>query len=139
MCPQSRARMFPVQQQVTKRMGSPLMDAGPHVTFVCACAPTHTAASNSATPWTAARKAPLSMGFSRLEYWSELPFPPLGDLPGPGIKSGSLRLLRWQGSLPPRHQGGPMSCLQDRNDDFSRDASVVSHFRRCFSGQIIQS
>ena len=32
-----------------------------------------------ATPWTVAHQAPLSMGFSRQEYWSELPFPPLGE------------------------------------------------------------
>ena len=37
-----------------------------------------------ATPWTVARQAPLSMGFSRQEYWSGLPFPSPGDLPGPG-------------------------------------------------------
>ena len=39
-----------------------------------------------ATPWTAAHQAPLSMGFSRQEYWSGLPFPSPGDLPYPGIK-----------------------------------------------------
>ena len=39
-----------------------------------------------ATPWTVARQAPLSMGFSRQEYRSGLPFPPPGDLPHPGIK-----------------------------------------------------
>ena len=33
------------------------------------------------TPWTAARQAPLSMGFSRQEYWSGVPFPSPGDLP----------------------------------------------------------
>ena len=38
------------------------------------------------TLWTVARQAPLSMGFSRQEYWSGLPFPPPGDLPDPGIK-----------------------------------------------------
>ena len=37
------------------------------------------------TPWTVARKAPVSMGFSRQEYWSGLLCPPLGDLPDPGI------------------------------------------------------
>ena len=42
------------------------------------------------TPWTVARQAPLSMGFSRQEYWSGLPFPPPGDLPDPGIKPRSL-------------------------------------------------
>ena len=38
------------------------------------------------TPWIAAHQAPLSMGFSRQEYWSGLPCPPPGDLPSPGIK-----------------------------------------------------
>ena len=42
------------------------------------------------TPWTIARQAPLSMGFSRREYWSRLPCPPLGDLPNPGIEPRSL-------------------------------------------------
>ena len=42
-----------------------------------------------ATPWTSACQAPLSMGFSRQEYWSGLPFPPPGDLPDPGIKPTS--------------------------------------------------
>ena len=38
------------------------------------------------TPWTVVRQASLSMGFSRQEYWSRLPFPPPGDLPDPGIE-----------------------------------------------------
>ena len=42
------------------------------------------------TLWTIAHQAPLSMGFSRQEYWSELPFPPPGDLPDPGIEAGSF-------------------------------------------------
>ena len=42
-----------------------------------------------ATPWTVAHQAPLSVKFSRQEYWRGLPFPSLGDLPGPGIKPGS--------------------------------------------------
>ena len=45
-----------------------------------------------ATPWTAAYQAPLSMGFSRQEYWSGLPFPSPGDLPHPGIESRSPAL-----------------------------------------------
>ena len=45
--------------------------------------------SDSATPWTVARQAPLSVRFSRQEYWSGLPFPSLGDLPNPGIKPRS--------------------------------------------------
>ena len=46
----------------------------------------------SATPWTVAPQAPLSMGFYRQEYWSGLPFPPPGDLPDPGIESASPAL-----------------------------------------------
>ena len=42
------------------------------------------------TPWTIAHQAPLSMEFSRQEYWSGLPFPSLGDLLDPGIKFTSL-------------------------------------------------
>ena len=42
-----------------------------------------------ATPWTVAYQAPLSMGFSRQEHWSELPFPSPGDLPDPGTEPGS--------------------------------------------------
>ena len=39
-----------------------------------------------ATPWTGTCQAPLSMGFSRQEYWSGLPFPSPGNLPNPGIE-----------------------------------------------------
>ena len=39
-----------------------------------------------ATSWTVVPQAPLSMRFSRQEYWSGLPYPPLGDLPDPGIR-----------------------------------------------------
>ena len=52
--------------------------------------------SNSMTLWTAAPQAPLSMGFSRQEYWSGLPFPPPRDLPNPGIELVSQHLLHWQ-------------------------------------------
>ena len=45
-----------------------------------------------ATPWTIAHQTPLSMGFSRQEYWSGLPFPSPGDLPNPGIEPGSPAL-----------------------------------------------
>ena len=42
-----------------------------------------------ATPQTVACQAPLSMGFSKKDYWSGLPFPPPGDLPHSGIKPAS--------------------------------------------------
>ena len=62
--------------------------------------------SNSfATPWTVAHEAPLSMGFSRQEYWSGLPFLPPGDLPDPGIESMSPALQ--VNSLPVEPPGKP--------------------------------
>ena len=51
------------------------------------------------TPRTAAHQAPLSMRFSRQEYWSGLPFPPSGDLSKPGIESSSLTSPALAGSL----------------------------------------
>ena len=47
-----------------------------------------------AMPWTVARQAPLSMGFSRQEYWNGLPFPSPEDLPNPGIEPGSPPALQ---------------------------------------------
>ena len=44
------------------------------------------------TPWTVAYQAALSMGFSRQEYWSGLPFPSPGDFSDPGIEPGSPAL-----------------------------------------------
>ena len=44
------------------------------------------------TPWTVPHQAPLSMGFSRKQYWSGLTFPSPGDLPDPGIEPGSPAL-----------------------------------------------
>ena len=45
--------------------------------------------SNSVSPWTVAQQAPLSMEFSRQEYWRGLPFPTPGDLPDPAIEPAS--------------------------------------------------
>ena len=60
------------------------------------------------TSWTVACQAPLSMGFFRQEYWSGLLFPPLGDLPGPGIKPTSPASPALQAdSLPPSNWGSP--------------------------------
>ena len=60
-----------------------------------------------ATPGTAACQSPLSMGFSRQEYLSRLPFPSAGDLPNPGIKPGSpaCRQILYQLS----YEGSPMA------------------------------
>ena len=84
-----------------------------------------------AIPWTVACQAPLSMGFSRRERWSGLPFPSPEDLPDPGIEptspesqadslpaepQGKPRILEWvaypfsRGSSRPRNQTG-VSCI----------------------------
>ena len=56
-----------------------------------ACRPSHfSPVWLFATLWTVTRQAPLSMGFSRQEYWSGLPCPLPGDLPDPGIEPASL-------------------------------------------------
>ena len=78
-----------------------------------------------ATPWTMACQAPLSMGFSRQEYWSGLPFPSLGVLPNTGIEPMSLMSPALAGGLfttstNPRHvrvtmgpSVSPRGCLTE--------------------------
>ena len=61
----------------------------------------------------AARQTSLSMGFSRQEYWSGLPFPSPGDLFNPGIKPGSLTLQ--EDSLPSEPPGKPINTTQKSN------------------------
>ena len=56
---------------------------------VCECVKSLSHVQLFATPWTVAYQAPPSMGFSRQEYWSGLPFPSPGDLPNPGIEPRS--------------------------------------------------
>ena len=65
------------------------------------------------TPWTVVYQAPLSMGFSRQQYWSALPCAPPGDLPNPGTKAMSPESPALQmNSLLLSHQGGPLwHCL----------------------------
>ena len=64
----------------------------------------------SATPWTVACQAPLSMKFSRQEYWSGLPFPSPEDLSNPGIEPGSSALQA--DSLPTVLLGKPSNSNQ---------------------------
>ena len=74
------------------------------------------------TLWTRAHQAPLSMGFSRQEYWSGLPYPPPGDLPNPGIEPMSLMFnLHWEaGSLPLMPPRNHNKCVQFSSVQFSR-------------------
>ena len=60
------------------------------------------------TLWMVAGQAPVSMGYSRQEYWSGLPCPPPGDLPNPGIKAASQASPALKAnSLLLSHQGSP--------------------------------
>ena len=65
-----------------------------------------------ATPWTVAWQAALSMGFSRQEYWSGLPFSPPGDLPDPGLKPTSPLLLHWEAGFTTDGLGRPRVSLK---------------------------
>ena len=60
-----------------------------------------------ATPWTAAHQLPLSMEFSRQEYWSGLPFPLAGDLPDPDIE-----LVSPASPASLHHPGSPRDVLR---------------------------
>ena len=72
---------------------------------------THSVMSDSVTSWTAAHQVPLSVGFSRQEYWSRLPFPSPGDFPDPGIKAISSALAgRFLITEPP---GKPQLCNRE--------------------------
>ena len=73
---------------------------------MCVCSQSLSRVQPFVTPWTVAHQAPLSMRFSRQEYWSGLPCPPPGDLPHPGIKPASPALQ--PESLPLSHQGCPI-------------------------------
>ena len=79
-----------------------------------------------ATPWTVAYQAPLSVGFSRQEYWSGLPFPSPGeDLPNPGIEPRSPALQA--DSLPSKPSGKPQSVFSYINE-MSFETSKVEGF-----------
>ena len=79
-------------------------------------------------------QAPLSMGFSRKEYWSRLPFPPPGDLPNPGIGPASLasRLLHWQADTSPLEPPGKL------NVQVESDTNVSSTPRASLAAQTVK-
>ena len=94
---------------------SPLYWIRPHNIFsslVCVCAKSLQWCL-FVTLWTVAHKAPLSMEFSRQEYWSRLPFPSPGDLPSPGIEPVSPALQADSSLL--SHWGSPFFSLDDIN------------------------
>ena len=76
------------------------------------CMPSHSSHARLAPPRTAACQAPLSMGFSRQEYWSGLPCLPPGDLPNPGIEPTSpLSPALQADSYLLSRQGSPFTSL----------------------------
>ena len=87
-----------------------------------------------ATPWTVAHQAPLSMGFSRKEYWSGLSFSSPGDLPNPGFKPGSPALQAE--SLPTElltTDCYSQKSLKATNTILSKEVSSFFFFLQCLS------
>ena len=85
------------------------------------------------TPLTFPYKAPLSMGFSRQEYWSGLPFPSPGDLPDPGMNPGLLHCRKTL--YPLSHQGSCRATqmyMAKLRFEFLSDTLPISH-SSCFS------
>ena len=80
---------------------------------------------SSWVPLTVVRQAPLSMGFSRKEYWSGLPFPFPGDLPNPGIEPRSPALQT--DSLPSELRGKPAFKYKYVSDGASLVAQQVKN------------
>ena len=78
----------------------------------------------SVTPWTVAHQASLSMGFSREEHWSGLPFPSSGILPDPGIEPASVALAGGLFAIMP--PGKPESLLGLYKSELN------FHFFNCF-------
>ena len=77
-----------------------------------------------ATTWTVAHEAPLSMGFSRQEYWSRLPLPIPGDLPNPGIKPASISSPALAGRYFTTEPQGCLICCQNSVNEWSSSLLV---------------
>ena len=88
------------------------------------------------TPWTVAYQAPLTMAFSRQEYWSVLLFPSLGDLPDPGIEPGSPTLQA--DSLSSEPPGNLLICTI-LVTKFHIETNILVHLKpRGFSNWLLQ-
>ena len=79
-----------------------------------------------ATPWTVAHQTPLSMELSKQEYWSELPFPPLEDLPNPEIKRASLTTPALAGFFTTEPLGKPATNLKHQGGQVREVDFVLS-------------
>ena len=88
------------------------------------------------TPWTVAYQAPLSMGFSRKEYWSGLPFPSPGSPPNPGIKPRCPALQ--PDALPSEPPGKSSVCYcRYYNSECLCAYSCISHSDHCLWAKIL--
>ena len=112
--------MQPPFQQFTSSLCSMFLQNPHHCLKLHACCvlSCFSCVQLSATPWTIARQAPLSMGFSRQEYWSGLPGTPPRDRHDPGIEFTSLHLLYWQmDSLPLSHMRSPILSMKVKESE----------------------
>ena len=82
-------------------------------------------------PWTVAYQAPLSMGFPRHEYWSELPFPSPGDLPNAGIEPRSPALQA--DALSSEPPGKPYSTILEMKNTLEGIKDRLGNTEECIS------
>ena len=82
------------------------------------------------TPWTVALQAPLFVGFSRQDYWSGLPCPPLGDLPDPGVEPRFPALQA--DSLPSEPPGKPARVI-NAISELLETGKLVMSFKKDFN------
>ena len=94
----------------------------------CVCS--YSVVSDSVPPWTVAHQAPLSMGFSRQEYWSRQLFPSPGDLPNPGIELRSLALQAVSlATEPPEKPQNTVQCISwESNPGLPRGRQEFYHW-----------
>ena len=86
--------------------------------------------STLVTPWTVACQVPLSMGFSRQEYCSRLPFPSPGDLPEPGIEPGSPALQA--DSLLAELRGNPSYIIYSKRLNSMQNKAIYVKIPMCY-------
>ena len=99
------------------------------------CTISHLLCPTLCDPMDCSHLAPLSMGFSRQEYWSGLPFPPPRDLLDPGIKAGSLALQAE--SLPLSHQGSCPPYSKTKGSDHVIHLPFAQHGVRVATGAVV--
>ena len=105
------------------RLPEPYPERGRAVPYFFSCVCVLSYVLFFVTPWAVAHQAPLSMGFSRQEYWSELPFPRPGDLPDLGTEPVSLTSPLQANSLPPAT--GEASCQFKTPGGQAREVGLV--------------